>query len=208
MFKHLNPTLNHRNHLNPTLNHAGCNCTSRRHSDRRDGRAERHDRYADGVCLEESFVQDRPDRRHGIERVLHWETGQRRHMGRRLWWTPPSNDQHGMGSFRRQWSLGIHPHRVRSRHWCQFLKSRTPVVSVPIINHFDWSYYTIDAHFYICRYEKMISGMYMGEVTRLVLAQLTREGLLFDGMGPEMLFEPGQFFTKYLSEIERWLYLL
>lgn len=51
-------------------------------------------------------------------------------------------------------------------------------------------------------YEKMISGMYMGEVTRLVLAQLTREGLLFDGMGPELLFEPGQFFTKYLSEIE------
>lgn len=49
----------------------------------------------------------------------------------------------------------------------------------------------------------MISGMYMGEVARLVLAQLTREGLLFDGMGPEMLFEPGQFFTKYVSEIER-----
>lgn len=45
--------------------------------------------------------------------------------------------------------------------------------------------------------------MYMGEVTRLVLAQLTREGLLFDGMGPEVLFEPGQFFTKYVSEIER-----
>jgi len=51
-------------------------------------------------------------------------------------------------------------------------------------------------------FEKMISGMYMGEVTRLVLAQLTEEGLLFDGMGPEMLFEPGQFFTKYVSEIE------
>ena len=53
------------------------------------------------------------------------------------------------------------------------------------------------------RFEKMISGMYMGEVTRLVLAHLTREGLLFDGIGPEMLFEPGQFFTKYVSEIER-----
>jgi len=51
-------------------------------------------------------------------------------------------------------------------------------------------------------FEKMISGMYMGEVARLVLAHLTREGLLFDGMGPEMLFEPGQFFTKYISEIE------
>jgi len=51
-------------------------------------------------------------------------------------------------------------------------------------------------------YEKMISGMYMGEVARLVLAQLTREGLLFDGMGPELLFEQGQFLTKYVSEIE------
>ena len=53
------------------------------------------------------------------------------------------------------------------------------------------------------RFEKMISGMYMGEVARLVLAQMTREGLIFDGMGPELLFEPGQFFTKYVSEIER-----
>lgn len=53
----------------------------------------------------------------------------------------------------------------------------------------------------------MISGMYMGEVARLVLAQMTREGLLFDGMGPEMLFEPGQFFTKYVSEIERYISL-
>ena len=50
----------------------------------------------------------------------------------------------------------------------------------------------------------MISGMYMGEVARLVLAQLTREGLLFDGMGPELLFEQGQFLTKYVSEIERF----
>ena len=46
----------------------------------------------------------------------------------------------------------------------------------------------------------------MGEVARLVLAHLTREGLLFDGMGPEMLFEPGQFFTKYISEIERYIH--
>ena len=50
----------------------------------------------------------------------------------------------------------------------------------------------------------MISGMYMGEVARLVLAQMTREGLIFDGMGPELLFEPGQFFTKYVSEIETY----
>ncbi len=63
-------------------------------------------------------------------------------------------------------------------------------------------------HFFLLRlryrYEKMISGMYMGEVVRLVLAQLTREGLLFDGMGPELIFERGQFLTKFVSEIERY----
>jgi len=51
-------------------------------------------------------------------------------------------------------------------------------------------------------YEKMISGMYMGEVVRLVLAQLTREGLLFEYLDASLIFERGQFLTKYISEIE------
>ncbi|KAL5022871.1 hypothetical protein ScPMuIL_002026 [Solemya velum] len=51
--------------------------------------------------------------------------------------------------------------------------------------------------------EKMISGMYLGEIVRLVLERLTTEGLLFRGIDRECeLFERGRFFTKYVSEIE------
>uniref|UniRef100_A0A336LRV3 Phosphotransferase n=2 Tax=Culicoides sonorensis TaxID=179676 RepID=A0A336LRV3_CULSO len=50
--------------------------------------------------------------------------------------------------------------------------------------------------------EKMISGMYMGELARLVMVKFTQEGLLFGGQGSEVLFKRGQFFTKYVSEIE------
>lgn len=48
----------------------------------------------------------------------------------------------------------------------------------------------------------MISGMYMGEIVRLVLVKFTKCGLLFSGQGSELLFKRGQFFTKYVSEIE------
>ncbi|RZC34887.1 hexokinase type 2, partial [Asbolus verrucosus] len=51
-------------------------------------------------------------------------------------------------------------------------------------------------------HEKMISGMYMGELTRLALEKLTKEGLLFQGKGSEALFTRGNFYTKYVSEIE------
>ncbi|XP_060525904.1 hexokinase type 2 isoform X3 [Cylas formicarius] len=50
--------------------------------------------------------------------------------------------------------------------------------------------------------EKMISGMYMGELVRLALEKFTKEGLLFGGKGSDMLFERGRFYTKYVSEIE------
>lgn len=50
--------------------------------------------------------------------------------------------------------------------------------------------------------EKMISGMYMGELVRLVLEKLTNAGLLFDGKCSGDLKKRGQFFTKYVSEIE------
>lgn len=51
-------------------------------------------------------------------------------------------------------------------------------------------------------YEKMISGMYMGEVARLVLLRLTQEGLLFNGDVSDELATKGLFYTKYVSEIE------
>ncbi|XP_011055105.1 PREDICTED: hexokinase type 2-like isoform X5 [Acromyrmex echinatior] len=51
-------------------------------------------------------------------------------------------------------------------------------------------------------FEKMISGMYMGELTRLVLEKLVNAGFLFGGKCPNDLRKRGKFFTKYVSEIE------
>lgn len=48
----------------------------------------------------------------------------------------------------------------------------------------------------------MISGMYLGELVRLVLVKFTRSGLLFGGQGSDLLFKKGSFYTKYVSEIE------
>ncbi|XP_055371114.1 hexokinase type 2 [Condylostylus longicornis] len=51
-------------------------------------------------------------------------------------------------------------------------------------------------------HEKMISGMYMGELVRLVIEKCVNDGCLFNGEGSDSLFTRGQFFTKYVSEIE------
>ncbi|XP_051957323.1 hexokinase-2-like [Xyrauchen texanus] len=52
------------------------------------------------------------------------------------------------------------------------------------------------------RYEKMISGMYLGEVVRNVLLDFTDKGLLFRGKLSERLKTRGIFETKFLSQIE------
>ncbi|KAL3970590.1 multipile epidermal growth factor-like domains protein 8 [Sarotherodon galilaeus] len=51
-------------------------------------------------------------------------------------------------------------------------------------------------------FEKMISGMYLGEIVRLVLVKMTKDKLLFKGQISETLGTPGQFETKFISEIE------
>ncbi|KAF6035869.1 Pak3 [Bugula neritina] len=51
-------------------------------------------------------------------------------------------------------------------------------------------------------YEKMISGMYLGEVARQVLLRLAKDGCLFKGHISDQLNTPMMFYTKYLSEIE------
>lgn len=48
----------------------------------------------------------------------------------------------------------------------------------------------------------MISGMYMGELARLVILRFTKAGLLFGGAGSDLLSLKGNFYTKYVSEIE------
>nr|XP_039251587.1 hexokinase-2-like [Styela clava] len=52
-------------------------------------------------------------------------------------------------------------------------------------------------------YEKMISGMYMGEIVRLALCQLTEDRVLFDGIGSEELYTRGKFESVIVSQIER-----
>uniref|UniRef100_UPI00398EACEF hexokinase-2-like isoform X1 n=2 Tax=Pristiophorus japonicus TaxID=55135 RepID=UPI00398EACEF len=52
------------------------------------------------------------------------------------------------------------------------------------------------------RYEKMISGMYLGEIVRNILINFTKQGLLFRGKISERLKTRGIFETKFLSQIE------
>ncbi|TNN56183.1 Hexokinase-2 [Liparis tanakae] len=51
-------------------------------------------------------------------------------------------------------------------------------------------------------FEKMISGMYLGEIVRLLLVRLTENQLLFGGRTSEALLTPDAFETKFMSEIE------
>nr|AIW65574.1 hexokinase 3 [Tigriopus japonicus] len=51
-------------------------------------------------------------------------------------------------------------------------------------------------------YEKLISGMYLGELTRYILVHAIELGILFDGEAQTLLSVPGGFPTKYISEIE------
>ncbi|XP_014916565.1 hexokinase-1-like isoform X1 [Poecilia latipinna] len=52
------------------------------------------------------------------------------------------------------------------------------------------------------RYEKMISGMYLGEIVRNILIDMTKRGFLFRGQISETLKTRGIFETKFLSQIE------
>uniref|UniRef100_A0AAV2LJ95 Phosphotransferase n=1 Tax=Knipowitschia caucasica TaxID=637954 RepID=A0AAV2LJ95_KNICA len=52
------------------------------------------------------------------------------------------------------------------------------------------------------RYEKMCSGMYLGEIVRQILLDLTKRGFLFRGQISEALKTRAIFETKFLSQIE------
>ncbi|XP_044756105.1 hexokinase type 2-like [Coccinella septempunctata] len=51
-------------------------------------------------------------------------------------------------------------------------------------------------------HEKMISGMYMGEIVRVLLVHAVKDGSLFGGKGSNSLFTRNMFLTKYVSQIE------
>ncbi|NXX87093.1 HXK2 protein, partial [Urocolius indicus] len=52
-------------------------------------------------------------------------------------------------------------------------------------------------------FEKMISGMYMGELVRLIMVKMAKEGLLFGGRLTPDLLTTGHFETRYVSAIEK-----
>merc|ERR1712008_557881 len=51
-------------------------------------------------------------------------------------------------------------------------------------------------------FEKMISGMYMGELVRQFIVDLMKDDLIFFNCNREKLLERGSFYTRYASEIE------
>ncbi|VDP01153.1 unnamed protein product [Soboliphyme baturini] len=50
-------------------------------------------------------------------------------------------------------------------------------------------------------FDKLVGGMYLGELVRLVIEKLVKSGLLFQGVGSSQLFTIGSFPAKYISEI-------
>ena len=54
-----------------------------------------------------------------------------------------------------------------------------------------------------CRFEKMVSGMYLGELVRLILVKMAKEGLLFEGRITPELLTRGKFNTSDVSAIEK-----
>ena len=53
----------------------------------------------------------------------------------------------------------------------------------------------------------MISGLYIGELTRQIIVKLTIDGVLFGGRssGLGKLAHPNTFSTELMSAIERWV---
>eukprot|EP00834_Sanchytrium_tribonematis_P003925 NODE_171_length_14381_cov_0.662512.p2 type:complete len:464 gc:universal NODE_171_length_14381_cov_0.662512:4531-5922(+) len=52
------------------------------------------------------------------------------------------------------------------------------------------------------KFEKMVSGMYLGELMRLVMVDLIHLKVIFGGKSSETIKTPWSFPTKYLSEME------
>lgn len=52
------------------------------------------------------------------------------------------------------------------------------------------------------RFEKMISGLYMGEMVRLILVKMAQQRLLFQGKTTAQLLTTGSFKTSYIYTID------
>nr|CAH7732662.1 unnamed protein product [Callosobruchus chinensis] len=52
------------------------------------------------------------------------------------------------------------------------------------------------------KHEKMISGMYLGDIVRLAALRFTKQGVMFGGKSSKLLETDDKFETRYVSEIE------
>lgn len=52
------------------------------------------------------------------------------------------------------------------------------------------------------RFEKYISGKYLGELVRLILVNLANHRLIFGGIMSKKIQQIDSFLTKYVSQIE------
>lgn len=72
-------------------------------------------------------------------------------------------------------------------------------------------YYVLMLMYAVCcyySYEKMISGMYMGEVARQVIVKMADTDCMFKRGISARMRTPMMFYTKYISEIERCVNVL
>ena len=75
------------------------------------------------------------------------------------------------------------------------MKLLVKIVSNNILKFFHYSFLT--------RFEKMISGMYLGEIARIVCMDLVEKKLLFKGQVSEKFKTKNSFLTKFVSDVER-----
>ena len=52
-------------------------------------------------------------------------------------------------------------------------------------------------------FEKLVSGLYMGELVRLVVLKMAKLGLLFDGYVSDALRTKGKITTAHLAAMEQ-----
>ena len=54
-----------------------------------------------------------------------------------------------------------------------------------------------------CSFEKMVSGMYLGELVRLVVLKMAKRGKLFDGQVSDALRTTGKITTAHVAAMEQ-----
>lgn len=103
-------------------------------------------------------------------------------------------------------------HGIRRRSRQDFTQSEETSVSIELKTCY-LNFNSLNLFFFFFNsisYEKMMSGMYMGEIVRLIILDLWEKELLFVGHRDhnwntdyrQALYTKGSFYTKYVSEIE------